>query len=179
MTVICACNYPIWLYDKNNKEYFSIPVDIAKEKGIEYRPDLGDLEIVINRDGQDIKFLAIPMETMSESSSSRGLESDIIPEIEMVDHESILSDGPTIVRQFMKVTWLKITDEFTKEYDVRGHIFIAGCKPFDMVKEKEFNHLEGEEKDVLRCSEKGIFVVLHPIDEFLDKHIIELESLKR
>lgn len=173
MTVICACNYPIWLYDKNNEEYFSIPVDVAKEKGIEYRPDLGDLEIVINRDEQDFKFLAIPMKTISE----RGLES-IIPEIEVVDHESILSDGSTIVRQFVKVVWTKITDEIVKKYDVKGHIFIAGCKSSEMVKEKEFDYF-GKENEVLRCSDKGIFVVLHPIDEVLEKHIVELESIKK
>lgn len=172
VTVICACNYPVWLYDRNDVEYFSIPVEVAKEKGIEYRPDLGDLEVVINRDGQDIKFLAIPMKTISE----RGLESEI-PEIEMVDHESILSDGSIIVRQFMKVVALKITDEFVKKYDVRGHIFVAGCKPSEIVKEKEFDYF-GKKSEVLRCSEKGIFTVLHPIDEFLEKHILELESLK-
>lgn len=172
MTVICACNYPIWLYDKNGVEYFSIPVEIAKERGIEYRPDLGDLEIVINRDEQDIKFLAIPMETISK----RGLESEI-PEIEVVDHESILSDGSTIVRQFMKVVWLKITDELVKKYDIRNHIFIAGCKSSEMIKEKEFDYF-GKESEVLRCSDKGIFTVLHPIDEFLEKHIVELESIK-
>lgn len=177
MTTTCACNYPIWLYDKNDVEYFSIPVEIAKEKGIEHRPDLGDFEIAINRDGQDIKFLAIPMKTISESS--RGLESDIVPEIEIVDHESILSDDSSIVRQFMKVVWLKVTDEFVKKYDVRGHVFIAGCKPSDIVKEKEFDHLEGKEKEVLQCSEKGIFAVLHPMDEVLEKHIVELESLKK
>lgn len=170
---ICACNYPIWLYDKNDEEYFAIPVEVANEKGIEHRYDLGDLEIVINRDGQDIKFLAIPMKTISE----RGLESEI-PEIEMVDHDSILSDGSIIVRQFMKVGTSKITDEFVKKYDVRGHIFIAGCKPSEMVKEKEFDYF-GKEKEVLRCSEKGIFTVFHPIDEFLEKHIVELESIKK
>jgi hypothetical protein len=172
MTIICACNYPVWLYDKNNKEYFSIPFEVAEGKGIQYRPDLGDLEIVINRDSQDIKFLAIPMSTIEE----RGLQSEI-PEIEMVDHETNLSDGTAIVRQFMKIVWLKISDESTKKYDVRGHIFIAGCKPSDMIKEKELD-LEGKEKEVLHCSEKGIFVVLHPIDEFLEKHIVELENIK-
>jgi hypothetical protein len=170
MTVICACLYPIWFYDKNDEEYFGIPIEVAKEKGILYRPDLGDIQIVVNRDGQDINFLAIPMNTI------RGLESDIIPEIEMVDHESILSDGSTIVRQFMKVKWAPITDETVKKYDVRGHIFVAGCKPSDMIKDKEFDHLDGKEKEVLRCSEKGIFTVFHPIDDFLEKHIDELEK---
>lgn len=183
MTVICACNYPVWLYDKNNEEFFAIPVDVANEKGIQHRPDLGDFEIDINRDGQDIKFLAIPMKTISDKTRSRELGlgdgTDIIPEIEMVDHETVLSDGSSIVRQFMKVVWLKVTDEFVKKYDVRGHIFVAGCKPSEIIKEKEFDDLEGKEKEVLHCSEKGIFVVLHPIDEFLEKHIVDLGTLKK
>lgn len=177
MSVICACNYPIWLYDKNDDEYFALPVDVAKDKGIIHRPDLGDFEIVIVRDGSDIKFRAMPMKTMD----SRGPEfraEDIIPESEMVDHEVMLSDGSTIVKQFMKLKWVPTTDEFLKKYDVKGHIFVAGCKPSELVKEKEVD-LEGKETEVLKCSEKGIFSVLHPIDEYLEKHIAELESLRK
>jgi len=177
----CACNYPVWLYDKNDEEYYALPVNVANDKGIVRRPDLGDFEIVINRDGQDIIFLAMPMKTLNSSSRGRDPEfriEDIIPESKMVDHEVMLSDGTTIVKQFMKLIWVPTTDEFLKKYDVKGHIFVAGCKPSGLVKEK-ITDLEGKEVEVLKCSEKGIYSVLHPLDDYLEKHILELESLRQ
>lgn len=177
MTHICSCIFPIWMYKQvdgreEEEEFFALPVEVAEERGIEIRDDLGDILLDIRRDGRDIKFVAIPFETVQD----RGIESEI-PEIQMVEHEISTKDGSSIVKQFMKVTWQKVTDEFAvKKYDVRGHIFIAGCRPSEMVKEMGIDDLTGKEKEILRCSEKGIFSVLHPIDEFLESHIEELHS---
>lgn len=167
MTDICICNYPIWMYDEKGEEYFALPIEIAKERGIQIRRDLGDLEIVVNRDDRDIIFLAIPFRTVKE----RNIE---IPEIEIVDHD-VLVGQDIISKQFMKLTWQKIIDEVVKKYDLRGHVVVAGCKPSEMVKELEFDLL-GKEKEILRCSDKGIFTILHPMEEFLEKHILELKN---
>lgn len=156
------------MYDENGEEYFALPIDVALERGIQIRKDLGDLEIIVNRDGRDIIFLAIPFRTVEV----RNIE---IPEIEMVDHD-VLVGTDVIVKQFMKVKWQKVIDEIVKKYDLRGHIIIAGCKPSEMVKELTFDDLIGKEKEVLRCSDKGIFTALHPMDEFLGLHILELRN---
>lgn len=166
----CVCNYPIWMYDENDEEYFALPIDVAEERGIQIRKDLGDLEVIVNRDGRDIKFLAIPFKTVE----TRNID---IPEFETVDHD-VLVGNDVIVKQFLKVTWQKVIDEIVKKYDLRGHIVIAGCKPSEMVKELGFDDLLGQEKEILRCSGKLIFVVFHPIDEFLEGHILELRNKK-
>jgi hypothetical protein len=143
MTSICVCKFPIWMYGKNNKEYFAIPVDVAEEKGIQQRADLGDLEIKVDIEGQDTKFLAV------------GLH------------------GEYITKQFAKVTWKKpAVDSYTKKYEVKGHIVIAGCKHSET--SKMFDEAEGKEK--LQCTEKEIFSVLHPIEEFLNEHIGDIEQ---
>lgn len=157
MTSICACNYPIWFYDKNNEEYFGIPVEIANEIGIRTQKELGDLEVTINRDDQDIKFLAVPFKGIAE----RGVD---IPDIEIVDHES---DG--VVKQFMKVTIIKIEKgTYTKKYEVKGHIFVAGCEL------SETNDSDKSE-EAPKCIDKLVYEILHPIDEFIEKHIVELK----
>lgn len=178
---ICSCLFPVWIYDnaKDDEEYFALPVEVIEERGIQIREDLGDLLIDIKRDGRDIKFLAIPFKSIEKYGRKDVEES--VPEIEMVDHEIVLSDGSHLVKQFMKVTWQKITREDSekyhiKEYDIRGHIFSAGCEYSDVIKELEFDDLLGKEKEVLKCTEKDIYVVLHPINEFLEQHIVELKT---
>jgi hypothetical protein len=167
MTSICVCKFPIWMYGKNNKEYFAIPVDVAEEKGIQQRADLGDLEIKVDIEGQDTKFLAIPFETVI----SRGIE---VPEWELVDYDIPVGlHGEYITKQFAKVTWKKpAVDSYTKKYEVKGHIVIAGCKHSET--SKMFDEAEGKEK--LQCTEKEIFSVLHPIEEFLNEHIGDIEQ---
>jgi hypothetical protein len=165
MTSICACNYPIWIYDSGGKEYFALPVEIAEDIGIRTQKEFGDLEVTINRDDQDIKFLAIPFETVSE----RDVE---IPDIEIVDHES-----GGVIKQFMKVTIIKVgKGTYTKKYDVKGHIFIAGCEFSDTIKNMESDNMKSDSKESEspKCIDKLIYEILHPIDEFIEKHIVEI-----
>lgn len=167
MTSICVCKFPIWMYDKNNKEYFAIPVEVVNEKGIQIRPDLGDTEVTVDIEGQDTKFLAIPFETVLE----RGIE---IPEWEIVDYDIPVGlDGEYITKQFTKLTWKKpAVDSYTKKYEVKGHIVIAGCKHSEAVKT-----VDDEGKDKLQCTEKEIYSVLHPMDEFLNEHIGDIDKI--
>ncbi len=164
---ICVCKFPIWMYDKDNKEYFAIPVEVAEERGIQRTES--DIEVIVKIDDQDVKFLAIPFET----ASKRGIE---IPEIEIVDHDIPIGllGKDFITKQFVKVKWHKLNDDYTKKYDIREHIVVAGCKLSDALKNKVFDELEGKEQ--LKCTEKEVFSVLHPIDEFLNQHIMEIES---
>lgn len=162
---ICVCKFPIWMYDKDNKEYFAIPVEVAEERGIQRIES--DIEVIVKIDDQDVKFLAIPFET----ASKRGIE---IPEIEIVDHDIPIGllGKDFITKQFVKLKWKKIDpDSYTKKYDIREHIVVAGCKLSDTLKEFD----ESEKKEKLKCTEKEIFDVLHPIDEFLNQHFMEIE----
>lgn len=164
MSSICVCKFPIWMYNKDNKEYFAIPVDVAEEKGIQRQPV--DLEVTVDIEGQDTQFLAIPFETVIE----RGIE---IPKWELVDYDIPVGiGGDYITKQFAKVTWKDPTDEYTKKYEVKEHIVIAGCKHSEA--SKIFDELEGKER--LQCTEKEIFSVLHPVDEFLNEHIGDIDN---
>lgn len=162
---ICVCKFPIWMYDKDNREYFALPVEIADERGIQRT--ISDIEVTVKIDGQDVKFLAIPFDTVAE----RDID---IPEIEMVEHDIPigLAGSDFITKNFVKLIWKKPTDEFTKKYEVQGHIVVAGCKHSETIKVDE----EGTEK--LKCTEKEIFSVLHPADEFLNQHIMDIEEIK-
>jgi len=164
MTDICGCLYPIWIYDADGKEYFAIPAEIGRDIGMIKQENLGDIEVTINRDDQDIKFLAIPCADIIE----RGID---IPDIEMVDHEY-----SGVIKQFMKVTWMRAgSGTYTKEYEVREHIFIAGCEFSDTIKRSEFDaNSSDKENETLKCVDKSVYAILHPIDEFVDKHIVEL-----
>ncbi len=188
---ICICLIPVWMYDENDKEYYSLPVQTIRAQNIRIRPDLGDVEVTLKREGRDIKFIAMPFETLKE----RGIE---VPQSEMVDHEVPLSDGTYITKPFMKLTWQKILNfcgltgsnsigsstgsdstgsdcYHIRKYDVKGHIVSAGCHLSETIKEKKFDEIEGKEKEVLRCAnDKDIYVALHPIDEFLESHIEEI-----
>jgi hypothetical protein len=170
------------MYDKDNKEYFALPIDVVKERGIQIEKGVenglnGDLEIDVEIEGKPVKFLAIPFDTVKR----RHIE---IPEIEIVDHDIPIGlKGDYITKQFTKVTWKKVTDEFTKKYDIKGHIVIAGCKPSETVKtgDEEGKDKDGEEKfqhQKLQCTEKEIFSVLHPMEEFLEDHIGDIEEMR-
>lgn len=177
MTSICACNYPIWIYDSGGKEYFALPVEIAEDIGIRTQKELGDLEVTINRDEQDIKFLAIPFKDIAE----RGVD---IPDIEIIDNES---DG--VIKQFMKVTIIKVgKGTYTKKYDVRGHIFVAGCEFSETIKSSDKSEAQSTERSEVerapdesrgeapKCADKLVYEILHPIDEFIEKHIVDLNN---
>jgi hypothetical protein len=106
------------------------------------------LIIVDERDGKEITYLGMPIETIEE------MEEFGIPDLEVIETESLKG----IIGQYMKVTWQKPREK-AKKYDVVGHIVTAGCP-----------------EDALECDVKSIYEVYHPIDEWIDFHIIELKG---
>ena len=109
------------------------------------------LMIVDKRDGIDVDYLSIPVEVIEGQMGG-----DMIsPNIDVEDRQGL--DGVT--RTYVKVTWRKLDHDGTKEYDINDHIVVAGCN----------------EKDIA-CDTKGTYIVFHPMDEWLDHHIIELEA---
>ncbi len=115
------------------------------------------LLIIDSRDGKgkEIEYLAMPIQTIEGGDMS-------VPDIEYVETEGF--DG--ITRGYISVTWKKVEKgDIVKKYDVVGHIVTAGCQPEDASK--------GED-GMLVCDEKNIYVVLHPIEEWIDRHIIDL-----
>jgi len=112
--------------------------------------------IIDNRDGKGIEYLAMPIEAIKGGDMP-------VPDIEYEETEGF--DG--IVRGYIAVKWQKIKDgAIVKKYDVVGHIVTAGCQP-----EEASTGEDGK----LVCDEKNIYVVLHPVEEFVERHIIELK----
>lgn len=106
------------------------------------------LIIVDERDGKEVTYLGIPIETIDEMGEFN------IPDLEVVETESL--NG--ITGQYMKVTWQESHEKVNK-YDVVGHIVTAGCP-----------------EDAIECDVKSIYEVYHPIDEWIDFHIVELKG---
>lgn len=114
--------------------------------------------VIDNRDGKGIEYLAMPIETIKDGDIP-------VPDIEYEETEGL--DG--IIRGYVAVTWQKVKDgDVVKKYDVVGHIVTAGCQLEETSK--------GEDGKLV-CDEKSIYKVLHPVEEFVDQHIIELPSL--
>ena len=89
-----------------------------------------------------------------------------VPDIEYEDTEGL--DG--IIRGYMSVTWQKVKDgDLVKKYDVANHVVTAGCQPEEASK--------GEDGKLI-CDEKNIYVVLHPVQEWVEQHIVELSPLE-
>lgn len=107
------------------------------------------LIILDERDGKEIQFLGMPLDVIGEGNGF-----DNLPDTEVVETESLTG----IIGQYMKVTW-QDPPESAKKYDVVGHIVVAGCPEED-----------------LQCDTKNIYVVYHPISEWIDEHIVELKK---
>jgi len=106
--------------------------------------------IVDKRSGKDIEYTAIPSQILKD------MDGEIVnPIIEYREEEDL--DG--ILREYMEVRWKDIDHNDINRYDVSGHIMYAGCP-----------------KDELKCDSKGVYTVLHPIDEWIKDHIIELNK---
>lgn len=162
---ICICNYPKWVYDKYDKEYYAMPLSILDQSGV--KKQKGDIEFPLELDGNIVKFLAVPFTEVG----NRGIP---VPDIEAIYHD--VSVGNDIIsKQFMELTWQNLDGKHYKKYDIKNHLILAGCEASET--SKQFDELEG--KEVLVCTnKKEIYKALHPIDEFLEKHILELESIK-
>ena len=103
--------------------------------------------LIDSRDGKDVTYLSMPVEIIVDGYF------DTIPDMEVVETESLTG----ITGYYMKVTWKE--PPFTaKKYDVRGHIVVAGCP-----------------EEALQCDSKNIYVCYHPLEEWIDGHIVELK----
>lgn len=162
---ICICHYPKWVYDKYDKEYYAMPLSILERSGV--KKQKGDIEFSLELDEKIVKFLAVPFD---ENFGKRGIP---VPDVEMVYHDVAVGHD-IISKQFMQLTWEKLNDKHYKKYDVKSHFVLAGCETSDT--SKVFDELEG--KEILMCENKEVYKALHPIDEFLGQHILELESIK-
>jgi len=115
--------------------------------------------VVDNREGQEIEYLAMPLEIIEGGEMP-------VPDIEVQNAEGL--DG--IVRQYVAIKWKDITpDLHVKKYDVVGHVVFAGCELSETLKEEDGG---------LKCDAKSIFMVLHPFEEWVENHIIEISPKK-
>lgn len=113
------------------------------------------LMIIDKRDAKEIEFIAMPLEVINDGELP-------VPDIDTLETEGL--DG--IVRHYVSVTWRPVTpDMHTKKYDVVGHVVTAGCELSEAI--------QGEDGH-LQCDSKSIYVVLHPLEEWVEKHIIEI-----
>lgn len=97
-----------------------------------------DYPVLIDYKG--IPFIAFPLEEFEQGEIN-------IPDIE--EDES----GKWVI-----VKWKKNIHGNVKEYDVIGHIVLAGC-----------------EENELSCSKKDIYHVYHPIDEWNKEHMLKIK----
>lgn len=111
------------------------------------------LIIVDTREGKTIEYIAMPREIVDGGDMP-------VPTIEPIETEGL--DG--IKRRFIAVQWQELTHDNVKEYDVAGHVVIAGCDPSSV------SIVDGEWK----CESKDIYLVLHPFDDWTIQHFIQL-----
>lgn len=113
------------------------------------------LLIIDKRDGQEVEYLAMPIQVIEDGELP-------VPDIDVQETEGL--DG--IIRGYVVVTWKDVTPEMhVKKYDVVGHVVTAGC---------ELSEASKGEDGQLQCDSKSIYTVAHPIEEWINKHIIEL-----
>ena len=111
--------------------------------------------IIDDRDGKSIEYLAMPIDVIRDGDMP-------VPDIDFEETEGL--DG--VIRGYISVKWQKIIDKMImKKYDVAGHIVFAGC-PSD--------ETSAEADGTLVCTDKSIYTVLHPVEEWMERHIIEL-----
>jgi len=117
------------------------------------------LMVIDKRDGQDTEYLAMPLEVIEDGELP-------VPDIDVQETEGL--DG--IIRHYVAVTWKEVMpDMHVKKYDVVGHVVTAGCEISETI--------QGEDGQI-QCDSKNIYVVLHPIEEWIEKHIIEISPIK-
>jgi hypothetical protein len=107
--------------------------------------------LVDKRYGSSDTYISIPLEVTD------GVEVPI-PDMEVVDEIGF----DNIKQKYMKVKWQELIPTWAKRYNVNEHIVIAGCQ-------------ESE----LSCGSKSIFAVFHPISEWNEIHMIELNETVR
>ena len=132
------------------------------------------LLIIDNRDGKGIEYFAMPIEAIKGGDMP-------IPDIDYEETKGL--DG--ITRGYISVTWQKVKDsDIVKKYDVVSHVVTAGCQLEEASKGEDTCLANGvctitDVKDgKLTCDEKNIYVVLHPVTEWVEQHIVELSPLE-
>ncbi len=110
------------------------------------------LVFIDNRNGDSISYISIPEEVFEDEESIDN------PEFEEVTEEGF--DGK--MHDFMAVIWKNPKDAVTKKYDVNDHIVIAGCD----------SSTDGKK---MKCKKKELYMVLHPVDEWISHHIVEIK----
>jgi hypothetical protein len=113
------------------------------------------LIIIDNRDGDNVEYTAMPTDL---------IEGGDIPAPTIVPIKTEGLDG--ILRDYIAVQWQQLAHQNIKGYDVIGHVVYAGCEP------SEIKIVNGE----VKCDSKKIYIVLHPAEEWIDHHMIQLPS---
>lgn len=137
------------------------------------------LHIVDRRDGGEndpIEYLAFPQEVIDELGvDENGHGKFKIPKIRKVREKDL--EG--IDRDWVKIIWADSSFAKTKKYEVNDHLVVAGC---DMPVECRFGNNgnngkgkgKGSHKCKIKCEEKEVYEVLHPLDEWHSHHIVEI-----
>ncbi len=107
---------------------------------------------VDDRDGDYLSYISIPEEVLEDEG---GVDN---PEFEEVKEEGF--DGK--IHDYMAVIWRNPKNATTKKYDVNEHIVIAGCEA----------STDGKK---MKCKKKELYMVLHPIQEWTDHHIVKIK----
>lgn len=116
------------------------------------------LMIIDFRDGRTIEYLAMPIEVIKNGDMP-------VPDIDYVNEEGL--DG--ITRKYVAVKWQQLDHRNVKKYDVVGHVVIAGCDLSET--------LVGEDGHPY-CTDKSIYTVFHPLEEWVEQHLIEISPNK-
>lgn len=152
---ICSCLYPLHIIDKRDV-----------------------------RDGLDkdpIEYLAIPQEVIDElglndndngNGNGNGYRKIKIPKIKMVRDFGL--DG--VKRDYVKVIWADSGMAMTKRYDVNDHVVVVGCDIPEAcrVGKSEHGKSKSGHKCKIKCEEKEVYEVLHPLEEWHSHHIVEI-----
>lgn len=116
-------------------------------------PCLYPLVITDKRYDTKIEYIAIPTEIFED------MQNIDQPEFEEVEEKGF--DGH--FHKYIAVMWKDPKEATTKKYEINDHIVIAGC---------DFPRTN---KGKLKCYDKEIYVVLHPIDEWTEHHIVSIQ----
>ena len=115
--------------------------------------------IIDKRDAKEVEYIAMPLEVIEDGELP-------VPDIDVQEAEGL--DG--IIRNYVAVRWQDIMPNMhTKKYDVVGHVVTAGC---------ELSEASKGEDGHLKCDSKNIYMVLHPLEEWMEKHVIEIPPAK-
>lgn len=108
--------------------------------------------ITDKRYGGSDTYISMPLEVIAD-----GIEIPI-PDMEVLDEIGF----DNIKRKYMKVKWQNNIPSNAKRYNINDHLVMAGCA-----------------EDQLSCDTKSIFSVSHPLDEWNEYHMIDLNETKK